>query len=170
MMDNQIGRGVVSFAAMVGLLAVGVAACGKPASGPANTQPAISASSPIPVASASPAGISRAAACAKYEEAKAKVPGPVAEIQAAGDDTAKIKIEVGKLQTVLDTFAADLTKISEATADKELQEAFKTAAADTKRFKQTIESTAPNQQSLYDVFVSTDFDKGLQQVEKLCTG
>lgn len=171
---------ILSVAALVGVLALGVAACGKPAAKSASASPASPAASPSPTASAAPAQTPatspapvanpRAPICAKVEETGMKLWGPLMEVGTAGNDNVKYKMAVENLLKTTDTVATELTKISSETNDAQLKSAIDTMVMDVQKLKQAVKQYAPDPKKLESVLNSGNFNTGSNMLEPLCAG
>lgn len=111
----------------------------------------------------------RAATCQKVNESGQRLLlGPMMEINAAGNDAAKLKDAVNKFNAALDAYAADLVKYAGETGDSELRPAMLTAMADTKRMRQAIAPVATDAKKLEALLRSDSFHTGQNQLLAIC--
>jgi hypothetical protein len=169
---------IVSVAALVGILALGAAACGKSSNKSAGANPAASspATSPTPTASAAPAASAtptanpRAAVCKKIEDTAMGLWGPLMEVGSAGNDSVKYKNGVQNLLKATDVISADLGRIAAETSDAEIVKAIATMIGDVQKLKQAVLQYNSDPRKLESVLNGGNFNTGSDMLEPLCAG
>jgi hypothetical protein len=125
----------------------------------------ICAESPDAAATAANA---RSATCTRIEEAGLQLLGPYMEVAMGGNDPAKLKLAVRNLQQALDAYAAELSKISGETGDRELKAAVDATARDAQMLRRAIGEFSGDQAKLQSILGSETFGTGQAMRDKVC--